>query len=152
MDIRELKKLIALMNNNGLTRLELEEEGKRWLLEKAMAPAPVQVPAPMPPPFAVPAPAPAPAAPPAAESSKPEGTVTFNAPMVGTFFRAPTPESEAFVKVGDKVEPSTVLCLIEAMKVFNEIKAEMSGTVVEVLAENQEAVEYNQPLYLIKPS
>jgi acetyl-CoA carboxylase biotin carboxyl carrier protein len=72
--------------------------------------------------------------------------------MVGTLFRSPTPEGEPFVRKGDQVEPNTVLCLIEAMKVFNEIKAELSGTIVEILAENQEAVEYNQPLFLFKPN
>lgn len=156
MDIREIKKLIGLMNDNGLTRLEVEEEGKRYLLEKGLpdrrgdgqphAFLAAQ-------PFAMPEPQAVPAAQaPARPSSGAEGTVTFNAPMVGTFFRAPTPDGEPFVRKGDRVEPNTVVCLIEAMKVFNEIKAEMSGVIVEVLAENQEAVEYNQPLFLIKPA
>lgn len=154
MDIREIKKLIVLMNDNGLSRLEVEVEGKRYLLEKPgpVAPQIHQM-------LSAPSLGASQAFPhqesgpvPAKPAVKAEGTVTFNAPMVGTFFRAPTPEGEAFVRKGDRVEPNTVLCLIEAMKVFNEIKAELSGTVVEVLAENQEAVEYNQPLFLIKPS
>jgi acetyl-CoA carboxylase biotin carboxyl carrier protein len=80
-----------------------------------------------------------------------EGAITFNSPIVGTFYRSASPGSDPFVKPGDRIDPETVLCLIEAMKVFNEIKAEMNGTVVEVLVENQEAVEFNQPLFLIKP-
>lgn len=148
MDLREIKKLITLMNENGLARLEVEEEGKRYLLEKNVAPAPSEAPAMgVGVPMAVPVPPPAPAPPP-----PPEDTLTINSPMVGTFFRSPTPEAESFVKEGDRVEPDTVLCIIEAMKVFNEIKAETSGVIVEILAENQEAVEYNQPLFLIKPA
>ena len=161
MDVREIKKLISLMNENGLARLEVEEEGKRYLLEKegaastggtpvfvggvpagAAAAGPLTVPVSQAPP-----PEPAPAEP----AQRPEDTVTFNSPMVGTLYRAPTPDAESFVQVGDKVDPETVLCLIEAMKVFNEIKAETSGTIVEALADNGEAVEYNQPLFLIKP-
>ena len=162
MDVREIKKLISLMNENGLARLEVEEEGKRYLLEKAGASVPGTTPLLVSAPFPAVAPAaqladsvaaapPAAAAPAAKEPQHPEDTVTFNSPMVGTFYRTATPDGPAFVETGDKVGAETVLCLIEAMKVFNEIKAEMSGTIVEVLAENGEAVEYNQPLFLIKP-
>lgn len=158
MDVREIKKLISLMNENGLARLEVEEEGKRYLIEKAGASGPVGQPLVVSAPAALAAPGAhlaepaASAAPPAAtEPQQPEDTVTFNSPMVGTFYRTASPEAGSFVEIGDKVQEETVVCLIEAMKVFNEIKAEMSGTIVEVLAENGEAVEYNQPLYLIKP-
>ena len=158
MDVRELKKLISLMNENGLARLEVEEEGKRYLIEKAGASGPVGQPLVVSAPAALAAPGahlaePAASAAPAAatEPQQPEDTVTFNSPMVGTFYRTASPEVGSFVEIGDKVQEETVVCLIEAMKVFNEIKAEMSGTIVEVLAENGEAVEYNQPLYLIKP-
>jgi acetyl-CoA carboxylase biotin carboxyl carrier protein len=158
MDLKEIKKLINLMNENGLTRLEVEEEGKRYLLEKgASQPAVMQSPAFMSggfpsafhgahPPMGNPASGAGLAA------TAAEDTVTFNSPMVGTFYRAVSPDADALVNPGDRVEAETVLCLIEAMKVFNEIKAEMTGTVVEVLAENGEAVEYNQPLFLIRPS
>ncbi len=150
MELKDVKKLIVLMNENGLTRLEVEEEGRRILLEKGganCAPAPVfsGFAGAFPPAAAGPGVAPAIAA--AAEDTK-----TFNSPMVGTFYRAATPDGAPFVKAGDSVGPDSVLCLIEAMKVFNEVKAEMSGTIVEVLAENQEAVEYNQPLFLIRPA
>lgn len=173
MDVREIKKLISLMNENGLARLEVEEEGKRYLLEKAGASGPVGQPlvvsapaglaapgAYLAEPGGIPAAAPAAAAaaaaapgaaPAEAQAQPPEDTVTFNSPMVGTFYRTASPDTPPFVEIGDKVQADTVVCLIEAMKVFNEIKAEMSGTIVEALAENGEAVEYNQPLYLIKP-
>ncbi len=146
MDKKELKELIQLMDKHGLVRLEIEEAGKRCMLEKAQAPLVAAQ-------ALVPQPQVIQAAPQAAVAASPraEGTVTFNSPMVGSFYRAATPDGEPFVKAGDRVDPETTLCLIEAMKVFNEIKAETRGIVVEVLAENQEAVEYNQPLFLIKP-
>ncbi len=149
MDLREIKKLINLMNENGLNRLEVEEEGKRYLLEKgnhqigveraivglvAHPTAELQAPAAVP-----------------REAPPVEDTVTFNSPMVGTFYRAASPDAEPYVTPGDHVSPESAVCIIEAMKVFNEVRAEMSGTIVEVLAENSEAVEYNQPLFLIKP-
>jgi len=148
MDLREIKKLISLMNENTLSRLEVEEEGKRYLLEKAL-PEPRGVPiegvAPLAAPLAMP-----PAA--AATPVQPvEDTVTVNSPIVGTFYRASSPEDEVFVKIGDHINVDSTVCIIEAMKVFNVIKAEKAGTIVEVLAENSEAVEYNQPLFLIKP-
>jgi acetyl-CoA carboxylase biotin carboxyl carrier protein len=157
MDIKELKKLISLMNENGLVEIELSEEGRRCVLKKA---PPVIVAGhaagsyePHGSNGALP-PGVAPALPPTAKTPAPslmDGAVTFNSPIVGTFYRSASPGAEPFVKVGDKITAETVVCLIEAMKVFNEIKAEMSGTIVEVLVENQEAVEFNQPLYLIKP-
>ena len=155
MDLREIKKLVTLMNENGLSRLEVEEEGRRYLLEKGH-PASCDGSAQggfgitALPQLSSPAAA---GLPPVAKAELPaiEDTVTFNSPMVGTFYRAASPEGEPLVVVGDRVTPDSVICLIEAMKVFNEIKAEMTGTIIEILAENQEAVEYNQPLYLIKP-
>lgn len=152
MDLKDIKKLISLMNENGLCRLEIEESGIRYVLEKpVIGLAPAAAPANFAPAFSsaqAPLPAnsqPRNAAPPPSDDSK-----TFNSPMVGTFFASPSPGAATFVKAGDRVGPETTLCLIEAMKVFNEIKAEMSGTVVEVLAEDREAVEYNQPLFLIR--
>ena len=106
-------------------------------------PAAAVVPAPV---VAVPAgtaPAPAPSGP-------PPGTKEFKSPMVGTFYRAASPDAEPFTAVGRSVKPESVICIIEAMKVMNEIKAECSGTVVEILVENGAAVEFGQPLFLIK--
>lgn len=75
----------------------------------------------------------------------------ITSPMVGTFYKAPSPDSPAYVKVGDKVEPDTVVCIVEAMKLFNEIEAEIKGEIVEVLVENEQLVEFGQPLFLVKP-
>ncbi|HYC77510.1 MAG TPA: acetyl-CoA carboxylase biotin carboxyl carrier protein [Planctomycetota bacterium] len=159
MDLRELKKLVALMNESGLVEVEMTLGGERVVVKKA---------GPQPPPQYAYAPAPMPQAMPAAPvaaaasgggasagavapRSQADGAVTFNSPMVGTFYASPNPDAPPFARKGDRVTPDTVLCLIEAMKVFNEIKAEMSGEIVDVLVSNQEAVEFNQPLYLIKP-
>lgn len=157
MDLRELKKLVALMNEGGLVEVEMTIGGEKVVVKKAGPPPQAPVFAYAGPPAAAAAapvsggrPAAAPAAAPAPAPAQ-DGAVTFNSPMVGTFYASSNPDAPPFVKAGDKVGPDTVLCLIEAMKVFNEIKAEMSGTVVDVLVENQEAVEFNQPLFLIKP-
>lgn len=153
MDLRELKKLVALMNEAGLVELEMTVGGDKVLLRKAspQAPAVTYAAPPMQMMQAPMAAAPAPAAGGGRPAPANDGATTFNSPMVGTFYATPNPESPVFVKPGDRVTPDTVLCLIEAMKVFNEIKAETSGTIVDVLVENQEAVEFNQPLFLIKP-
>lgn len=152
MDFRAIKKLVLLMNENDLTRLEVEEEGRRYLLEKGGAARDSMAPAGLPAeagrsPEAV-------ARTPGDNDGAPasvEDTVTFNSPMVGTFYRATAPDAEPFVEPGDHITPETTICIIEAMKVFNEIRAEMAGTIVEVLADNAEGVEYNQPLFLIRP-
>ena len=154
MDLKELKKLISLMNENELVELEISEKGRRFVLKKASSSHVIQNH--MGQPVASNGTGPLPLIPPApaGKGSAPslmDGAVTFNSPIVGTFYRSASPGTDPFVKAGDKLTAETVLCLIEAMKVFNEIKAEMSGTVVEVLVENQEAVEFNQPLFLIKP-
>ena len=94
----------------------------------------------------------APASAPAAEEASVEDLPSISSPMVGTFFAAANPDSDAFVKVGDEVTADTVICLVEAMKIFNEIKAETSGTIRKVLVSNGEAIEFGQPLFLIDPS
>ena len=153
MDLKEIKKLVVLMNENGLCRIEVEEEGRRLLLEKPHHGAPPAAMAmPVPAGIAFPSvPSPGTAARAAAAPDESDGAVTFNSPMVGTFYRSPSPETPAFVKPGDRVGPESTLCLIEAMKVFNEIKAETSGTVEAILAKNGQAVEFGQPLFRIRP-
>ncbi len=152
MDPKLLKRIVEIMNQNDLAEIEIEEEGKRLRLRKQEGAAVV---APVAPPPA-PAPAPAAAANPAAAEAAPaaaevgEGLHTITAPMVGTFYRAPAPEADAYVEVGKRINPESVVCILEAMKVMNEIKSECSGEIVKILVQNGEAVEYDQPLFLVK--
>jgi len=148
MDLRDLRKIVDIMNANDLTEVEIEEEGKRVRVRKQEASVVPVAPA------AAPAPAPAPA--PEAEAApaagaEDEGMHTITAPMVGTFYRAPSPESDPYVEVGSRVDPEKVVCILEAMKVMNEIKAECSGEIVKMCVQNGEAVEYGQPLFIVKP-
>jgi acetyl-CoA carboxylase biotin carboxyl carrier protein len=155
MDHRELKKLVQLMNDNGLVELEIEEQGMRVLLRKAGAGL-AAVPAGTVPFPAVAAPSAAlpNGAPPAGEATaavaRPPGTKDIPSPMVGTFYRRPSPDSQPYVNVGDRVKAETVVCIVEAMKVNNEIKAELEGEVVEVLVEDGHPVEFDQPLFRVK--
>lgn len=154
-DLKTLRQLIKMMVDNDLTEIDLEGEGEKVKLKRGGVGAPTVSYAAAPAP--APAPGPAPAAAPAAagdaggEASADDGLPTIDSPMVGSFYIASSPDAEAFVKVGDRVTPDTVVCIIEAMKVFNEIKAEMSGTISEVLVSSGDAVEFGQPLYKIKP-
>jgi len=148
LDLRDVKRLVHLMDLHGLTEVELEDEGRRVRLRKghdAHAAVPAQVLAPLA--QAPAAPAPSAAAP---ASAAPRGT-EIRSPMVGTFYRSPSPEAAVFVEVGDVIRKDQVVCIIEAMKVMNEIKSEVEGEVLAVLAQNGEAVEYDQPLFLVKP-
>ena len=162
MDVKLIQRLIKLMKDGELFELELEDDkaGTRLRLKRGRPEAPA---APMPllhvmhgGPIAAPAAAapsaPGPASAPAApvEPAAAKG-VTINSPMVGTFYRSSSPEAEAFVRVGTRIELNCTLCIIEAMKVMNEIKAEISGELLEILAENGEPVEFGQPLFLVKP-
>lgn len=155
MDIKEIKQIVDLMKRSDLTEFELEEkelklricrDGKNNATVVA-APTPV-VQAAAPAPAAEPAPSPASPAP-AAEKDEP-GVSVIKSPMVGSFYRSPSPDSKPFVDVGTKVKPDSVVCIIEAMKVMNEINAEQGGTIVDILVENGQAVEYGQPLFKIK--
>jgi acetyl-CoA carboxylase biotin carboxyl carrier protein len=145
MDLKDIKALIDLMQKNGLTAFEMEKDGFRISLAKETAFAPAvsyaHAPVAAAPAAAAPAAAPAEAAAPAASGKE------IPSPMVGTFYSSPSPESPPFVKVGQKVTPDTVVCIIEAMKVMNEIKAEVSGTVTEVAAENGQPVQFGQALF-----
>ncbi len=147
MDLKEIKALIDLMQKNGLTAFEMEKDGFRISLAKetGYAPAMAYAAPPAAPAAAVPAPAAAPSEAAPAASGK-----EIPSPMVGTFYSSPSPESPAFVKVGQKVTPDTVVCIIEAMKVMNEIKAEVSGTITEVAAENGQPVQFGQALFRYK--
>ncbi len=154
MDIRKVKKLIELLEESGIAEIEITEGEEAVRISRypqhipaaPVAPAPVAVAAP------AAAPAPAPAAAPAAEApagdSGPSGHTVLS-PMVGTFYRSPSPEAEAFVKVGDQVNVGDVLCIIEAMKMMNQIEAEVSGVVKSIELENGQPVEFGEPLFVI---
>ena len=160
MDHRELKRLVQLMNENGLVELEIEQEGSRISLRKAgaYAPAPVYLPgggnvAPAQVagvPTASPLPAPSADGVPGAPSAPPPGTKDVLSPMVGTFYRRSNPEAQPYVQVGDRVNKDTVVCIVEAMKLNNEIKAELEGEILEILVEDGEPVEFDQPLFRVK--
>ncbi|TWT69933.1 acetyl-CoA carboxylase biotin carboxyl carrier protein [Crateriforma conspicua] len=143
-DIDRIRQIVQLMEQHELGEVDLQQGDEKIKLCRGVAPAAV--------PVAAPAPvAAAPAAAPADASADTSGTITINAPMVGTFYSRPNPESEAFVKVGTVVSPDTVCCIVEAMKVFNEIPAECSGKIVEVLAQDQQAVDFGKPLFRVQP-
>ena len=159
MDMNLLRKLVRLMERGELAELDISDDKsglkvhlRRFEEQEAAAPTVHVVGGGGMPAHAPAAPAPAPAAAPAGGGSDgpPPGTVEFTSPMVGTFYRASSPDSDPFTEVGSKVTAESVLCIVEAMKVMNEIKAEMSGEVVEILVENGEPIEFGQPLFLIK--
>lgn len=153
MDIKEIKRIIELMKDNELSEFELAEEGFRITVKRkvggdpqvVMAPAVHQVALPQ---AAAASPA-APAAAPAAAA--PSNLVEIKSPMVGTFYRAASPEAEAFASVGKDIDDESVVCIVEAMKVMNEIKAEMKGVIRKILVENATPVEFGQPLFLVEP-
>jgi len=157
MDPKSLKRIVEIMNQNDLAEVEIEEEGRRLRIRK-METRVQAVPMAAPPAGLAPAPDPgaaaagaAPAPPTAAAAEETEGLHTIKAPMVGTFYRAPAPDADPYTQVGARVGPETVVCILEAMKVMNEIKAECAGEIVKVFVQNGEAVEYDQPLFLVKP-
>jgi len=150
LDLKAIKQVVEMMKRSEISEFEIEEEGFKLRLSRKNgetqiihAAAPLAV---APAPVAAPAAAPAAAAAPVDEP----GISIVKSPMVGTFYTAASPESPAFAKIGTKVGADSIVCIIEAMKVMNEIQSELSGTVTEVLVENGDAVEYGQPLFKVK--
>lgn len=158
MDLKDIKAIIDLMKKNSLSEFELEKQDFKIKLKRGGSgviaapvdessgvtyalPAPIQV---APTPVSAVAASNAPAANP--------GALEIKSPMIGTFYRAPSPESDEYVQVGSEVNVDTVVCLIEAMKVMNEIKAEVKGVVTEILVDNAKPVEFGQPLFKIRPT
>lgn len=151
MDLRKLKTLIDLVAESGISELEVTEENDKVRIVNKVQTVAVAAPVAAPVVAAAPAPA-APATAAAEPAAKPEPVVegtTVTSPMVGTFYRAPNPGAEPFVKVGDHVEAGQTLGIIEAMKLLNEIEAETSGTIKEICVENAQPVEFGQPLFII---
>jgi acetyl-CoA carboxylase biotin carboxyl carrier protein len=160
MDLREIQALIKFVSTNAVDEVEISQKDFKLLIRKnpaqvvtatVAAPAAQQVfaAAPAAPVAQTLAPA-APAAPAVAPAA--DNLITIKSPMVGTFYRSANPESPSFVNVGDEVKPGKVVCIIEAMKLFNEIESEISGKIVKVLVDNASPVEYDQPLFLVEPA
>jgi acetyl-CoA carboxylase biotin carboxyl carrier protein len=160
MELKEIQELIKFVSKAGVAEVELESKGFKIVI-KTQNKAPentvtyVQAAMPQAAPAAAPQAAPAAAQPqaaPAAASEDLSKYITVKAPMVGTFYRRPSPDKPLFANVGDEVKSGTVLCIIEAMKLFNEIESEVSGRIVKILVDDASPVEYDQPLFLIDPS
>ena len=149
-NLKELKELIALMNEHGLVEIELEREGMKIRLRKGASGFSADgVSIERIGPVAQPASASVPAAA-VQEAPKPVGE-EIKSPMVGTFYRAPAPEAPPFVEVGQQIEPGQVLCIIEAMKLMNEIKSEVRGRILQIPVENAQPVEFGQVLFVVEP-
>lgn len=160
MDFKQIQELIKMVNKTEIGELTIEQKDfkitikqkEQKIIQAASVPAPMPAAAPQPAPQLMPsaAPAPSPAAPAAeAESDK---YITIKSPMIGTFYRRPSPDKPNFVEIGDEVSQGKVVCIIEAMKLFNEIESEVKGKVVKILVEDSSPVEYDQPLFLVDPS
>ena len=156
MELKDIKKVVQMMKENGLTEFLLEDEACTLQLKRgsgeaaqvvAAAPQVVAAPAPI-----TPVPAAAPATAPAAPTAADEGLVEITSPMVGTFYRSPSPDSDSFVEVGAQVTEDSVVCIVEAMKVMNEINADVRGTIKKILVDNATPVQFGQPMFLVDPA
>lgn len=145
MDLRKLKKLIDLVEQSGIAELEITEGEERVRIARVGAQGPAQIIAP---PVVAGPHVTAPASVPAAAAAEPEGHVV-KSPMVGTFYRAPSPNAQAFVEVGSQIKEGETLCIIEAMKLLNEIESDKTGVVKAILIENGQPVEFGEPLFVI---
>ena len=158
MDIKQIQELVKLINKTNIGEITIEEEGVKITVKQKKDPvqhivagsqAPVYQSAPV-----QQSSAPAATPPPAAKTTpepKADNLITIKSPMIGTFYRSASPEKPPFINVGDDVTQGTVVCIIEAMKLFNEIESEVKGRIVKVLVEDASPVEYDQPLFLVEP-
>lgn len=159
MKAKEIQELINFLSESGLEEVNIETEDFKVSIKRSaeqhVIAAPAMQAAPQ---MAAPAPAPAPAPQPSAPANKgsaeptASNLVEIKSPMIGTFYRSANPESPAFVEVGSSIKAGDTVCIIEAMKLFNEIESEVSGKIVKVLVDNAQPVEYDQPLFLVDPS
>ncbi|MBD1393680.1 acetyl-CoA carboxylase biotin carboxyl carrier protein [Mucilaginibacter glaciei] len=157
MDIKQIQDLIRFVSKSGVNEVSIEQENFKITIKTNDAPTYVNasIPAPLaaaqaPLPAALPASAPA-TTEPAAAVADITNYITIKSPMIGTFYRSASPEKPLFVNVGDEINTGSVLCIIEAMKLFNEIESEVSGRIVKILVDNASPVEYDQPLFLVEP-
>jgi acetyl-CoA carboxylase biotin carboxyl carrier protein len=161
MDIKQIQELIKFVHKSGVNEVSIEEKDFKITIKTNQSPTFVTASIPTPAPAAPPAhqaPAQPAAAPPAAPSTPAPAAddtsryITIKSPMIGTFYRSSSPDKPAFVDAGDEFKAGQPVCVVEAMKLFNEIESEVSGRIVKVLAENASPVEYDQPLFLVDPS
>lgn len=158
MDLKQIQDLVKMVNKSNISELTIEEKDIKITIKQkedkyvTAAPVPVQHVQALPQAVAA-APAPAAAAPTADAPAKPAGNlITIKSPMIGTFYRKPGPDKPNFVEEGDEVKNGKVVCIIEAMKLFNEIESEVSGRIVKILVEDSTPVEFDQPLFMVEPA
>ena len=159
VELEKIRELVQMMVDNDLVELSLRDGAEEVSLKRPghstatppVVPQPMMVPAVVSPEPAAPAPEP-PATDETPSPAEDDGLVPIRSPMVGTFYTTASPEAPPYVELGSTVSADTVVCIVEAMKVFNEIKAEVSGTIERILASNQDAIEYGQELFLVRPS
>lgn len=155
MDLKEIQTLIKFISESGVDEVDIEKKDFKISIRKAapvVQAAPQQVVQ-----ATIPAPAPAAAQPVAKASETPapaadDNLITIKSPMIGTFYRSSSPDKPSFVNVGDEIKSGSVVCIVEAMKLFNEIESEISGKIVKILVDNATPVEYDQPLFLVEPN
>ena len=149
MDFKELEKLVTLVENAGISHLSIDENGTKIEIKKEASPS-YQMTVPAQAPVAQPLVAPAATNEPAVPAAKDENLIEVKSQMVGTFYTASSPDAAPFVKVGDTINPGQVICVIEAMKLFNEIESEVSGVVEQVCVSNEQSVEFGQTLFILR--
>jgi acetyl-CoA carboxylase biotin carboxyl carrier protein len=152
MDLKQIHELIKIINKSNIGEISIEDkDGKVTIKQKEEAA--VTVASPVPQVFTTSSPpSPAPPAPPPVTAPKEDNLITIKSPMIGTFYRRPSPDKPLLAEVGAEITPGTVVCIIEAMKLFNEIESEVKGTIVKILVDDASPVEYDQPLFLVDPS
>ena len=154
MDIKDIKAIIDLMKKNSITEFELERQDSKIRLKRGSnggAPV-IQYDEPMGGSAPVVLPPGVPSAPLSVPQAPSTGEIEVKSPMIGTFYRAPSPEAGSYVEIGTEISPESVVCIIEAMKVMNEIKAEVKGVITQILVENAKPVEFGQPLFKVRPA
>jgi acetyl-CoA carboxylase biotin carboxyl carrier protein len=153
MDIKQIQELVKLINKTSIGEITIEEDGKKITIKQKADPVQHVMAAPtmMAAPQAAAAPASTTASAPAAAPAKPDNLVTIKSPMIGTFYRQAGPGKPLFASVGDEIMPGKVVCIIEAMKLFNEIESDVKGRIVKILVDDASPVEYDQPLFLVEP-
>jgi acetyl-CoA carboxylase biotin carboxyl carrier protein len=153
MDIKQIQDLIKFVHKSGVNEVSIEENDFKITIKTNQAPTVVTASIPAATPVAA-APAPVAATPVAAAApavSESDNHITIKSPMIGTFYRSASPDKPSFVNVGDEIKAGQVVCVVEAMKLFNEIEAEISGRIVKVLVDNASPIEYDQPLFVVEP-